>query len=112
MAEDKNEEGLEKIWLDLGRAKKQTYMAKPEDKTLCDQAEKLVNALWSTWMKKYVNLTKEEVNSPVSASEVMMSRAAFRIAMMYAEERMKNAKAEEVLAEFEKKLDDILVKVD
>ncbi len=112
MADDIKDDGLERLWLDLGRAKQQSYNVKKEDKSLCEKAEELVNNLWGAWMNKYVANTEEEVNSPVYNSEVMMSRVAFRLARLYLEERNKNSKMEEVLAGFEKKLDDIIVKVD
>ncbi len=66
------------------------------------EAEKLVNTLWNKWMLRFRN---------TSSSEEVMARVAFQFARLYAQVYRENIATGEYLADFEKKLDDIVVKI-
>jgi len=74
----------------------------PENEPVYRDAEKLVNGLWFKWMQLFKGkCTSEEV----------MARVAFQFARLYTEARNGNLEVESLLSEFEKKLDDIVVKM-
>ena len=66
------------------------------------EAEKLVNTLWNKWMLRFRN---------TSSSEEVMARVAFQFARLYAQVYRENMATSEYLADFEKKLDDIVIKI-
>lgn len=73
-----------------------------EDESTYREAEKMVNGLWLKWMQLFRGkCTSEEV----------MARVAFQFARLYTEARTANADVTSLLDEFEKKLDDMVIKM-
>ena len=73
-----------------------------DDEALYRESEKLVNTLWNKWMLRFRN---------TSSSEEVMARVAFQFARLYAQVYRENMATSEYLADFEKKLDDIVIKI-
>lgn len=72
------------------------------DESVYREAEKMVNGLWLKWMQLFRGkCTSEEV----------MARVAFQFARLYTEVRNANADVASLLDEFEKKLDDMVIKM-
>lgn len=72
------------------------------DESVYREAEKMVNGLWLKWMQLFRGkCTSEEV----------MARVAFQFARLYTEARNANADVASLLDEFEKKLDDMVIKM-
>ena len=65
------------------------------------KAEQSVNKLWGVWKTKFDKLSSEEV----------MARIAFQFARLYIEASTRNDEVNEILTNFEQKLNDIIVKV-
>lgn len=74
-----------------------------EQAELYHAAEDLVNNEWAQYDKRYgrTNISKTEI----------MSMVAFRFALLYLNGKESNEKVNGFLKEFEKKLDEIVVKV-
>lgn len=66
------------------------------------ESEQLVNTLWQKWMIRFRG---------TSSSEEVMARVAFQFARLYAQAYRDNVATNEFLADFEQKLDEIVIKV-
>lgn len=95
------DEDKKKIWICLGDIKDIPIYVKPSDMDRYKKAVDMVNKLWGSWKMKFVKQSSEEV----------MARVAFQFARLYLEANTRNAEVNEVLADFEQKLNDIIVKV-
>lgn len=74
----------------------------PDEEEQYREAEKLVNYLWNRWMEHFRN---------VASSNEVMARVAFQFARLYAQARKDNVATNEFLTDFERKLDEIVVKI-
>lgn len=97
MAEDEKQ----KIWICLGDVKNVPLSVRRSDIDVYRKAEQSVNKLWGAWKTKFDKLSSEEV----------MARIAFQFARLYIEANTRNDEVNEILADFEQKLNDIIVKV-
>lgn len=106
------EDNKKKIWVRLGNQKDVPISINPADENLYMLAVKALNELWASWRDKLPKFSDEEV----------MSRVAFQFAKLYVEacQRMneinkrnskQNTEINAMLADFEQKLNDILVTV-
>lgn len=75
---------------------------KPEDEASCRESEQLVNTLWNKYLIRFRN---------TSSSEEVMARVAFQFARLYTQTYRDNVAINEFLTDFEKKLDDIVIKI-
>lgn len=74
----------------------------PEDEPQYRETEKLVNTLWNKWMRRF---------RETSSSEEVMARVAFQFARLYAQAYRNNIATNEFLTDFEKQLDEIVIKI-
>lgn len=95
------EEEKQKIWICLGDVKNVPLSVRRSDIDVYRKAEQSVNKLWGAWKTKFDKLSSEEV----------MSRIAFQFARLYIEASTRNDEVNEILIDFEQKLNDIIVKV-
>lgn len=96
------EEKKQNISITIADLKPIPLQIKLEDEIVYRDAEKLVNGLWKKWMQVF--------KDSCSSNEVM-ARVAFQFARLYVEQRNANVKVEEFMAEFEKKLDEMVIKL-
>lgn len=73
-----------------------------KDEAQYRESELLVNTLWQKWTLRFRG---------ISSSEEVMARVAFQFARLYAQAYRENVATQEFLDDFEKKLDDIVVKI-
>lgn len=95
------EEEKQKIWICLGDVKNVPLSVRRSDIDVYRKAEQSVNKLWGAWKTKFDKLSSEEV----------MVRIAFQFARLYIEANTRNDEVNEILTDFEQKLNDIIVKV-
>jgi hypothetical protein len=95
------EEEKQKIWICLGDVKNVPLSVRRSDIDVYRKAEQSVNKLWGAWKTKFDKLSSEEV----------MARIAFQFARLYIEANTRNDEVNEILTDFEQKLNDIIVKV-
>ena len=95
------EEEKQKIWICLGDVKNVPLSVRRSDIDVYRKAEQSVNKLWGAWKTKFDKLSSEEV----------MARIAFQFARLYIEANTRNDEVNEILTQFEQKLNDIIVKV-
>lgn len=95
------EEEKQKIWICLGDVKNVPLSVRRSDIDVYRKAEQSVNKLWGAWKTKFDKLTSEEV----------MARIAFQFARLYVEASSRNDEVNDILIDFEQKLNDILVNV-
>lgn len=95
------EEEKQKIWICLGDVKNVPLSVRRSDIDVYRKAEQSVNKLWGAWKTKFDKLSSEEV----------MARIAFQFARLYVEASTRNDEVNEILTNFEQKLNDIIVKV-
>lgn len=95
------EEEKQKIWICLGDVKNVPLSVRRSDIDVYRKAEQSVNKLWGAWKTKFDKLSSEEV----------MARIAFQFARLYVEASTRNDEVNEVLMDFEQKLNEIIVKV-
>lgn len=95
------EEEKQKIWICLGDVKNVPLSVRRSDIDVYRKAEQSVNKLWGAWKTKFDKLSSEEV----------MARIAFQFARLYIEASTRNDEVNEILTNFEQKLNDIIVKV-
>ncbi len=93
------EEDKQKIWISLGDVKNVPLSIRRSDIEVYRKAEQSVNKLWGAWKTKFGNLSSEEV----------MARIAFQFARLYVEASSRNDEVNEILTEFEQRLNDIIV---
>jgi len=102
-----NEDKLN-IWVEIADVKPIGLNINPADEEVCRKAESLVNTLWQKWTIRFgESATPHEV----------LARVAFQFARLYADEYAKyadecakNAATNSFLTDFEKKLDELVVK--
>ncbi|MBQ7941143.1 MAG: cell division protein ZapA [Muribaculaceae bacterium] len=95
------EEEKQKIWICLGDVKNVPLSVRRSDIDVYRRAEQSVNKLWGAWKTKFDKLSSEEV----------MARIAFQFARLYVEASTRNDEVNDILMDFERKLNDIIVKV-
>lgn len=95
------EEDKQKIWICLGDVKNVPLSVKCSDIDVYHKAEQSVNKLWGAWKTKFDKLSSEEV----------MARIAFQFARLYVEASSRNEEVNEILINFEQRLNDIIVNV-
>ena len=95
------EDDKQKIWICLGDVKNVPLSVRQSDIDVYRKAEQSVNKLWGAWKTKFDKLSSEEV----------MARIAFQFARLYIEANTRNDEVNEILTDFEQKLNDIIVKV-
>ena len=95
------EEEKQKIWICLGDVKNVPLSVRRSDIDVYRKAEQSVNKLWGAWKTKFDKLSSEEV----------MARIAFQFARLYIEANTRNDEVNEILTDFEQKLNYIIVKV-
>ena len=95
------EEEKQKIWICLGDVKNVPLSVRRSDIDVYRKAEQSVNKLWGAWKTKFDKLSSEEV----------MARIAFQFARLYIDANTRNDDVNEILTDFEQKLNDIIVKV-
>ncbi len=74
----------------------------PKDEPLFRNAEKNVNNLWEKWMRSF---------GSSRSSEEVMAMVAFQFARLYLQSYEDNASVNKLLAAFEQRLDEIVIKV-
>jgi hypothetical protein len=75
----------------------------PRDKEeMYRTVERNVHTLWAKWMQKFEDMSSQKV----------LAMVAFRFAELYYEQDALNKESDSVLEDFEKRLDEILLKVD
>lgn len=97
MANDK-----QNIWLHLADTKAMPLSIDRADEATYREAEKLVNTLWERWMLRF---------SENSTSHEVLARVAFQFALRYLETFQDNNDVNDYLIEFERQLDEIVVKI-
>jgi len=90
-----------KIWIQLADVKPIPLSILPEEEVGYREAEKLVNALWNKWMKRFSDTN--------TSSQDVLARVAFQFARLYKEAYSENRSVNEFLTDFEKQLDDTIV---
>lgn len=95
------EEEKQKIWICLGDVKNVPLSVRRSDIDVYRKAEQSVNKLWGAWKTKFDKLSSEEV----------MARIAFQFARLYVEASTRNEEVNEILMDFEQRLNDIIVNV-
>ena len=95
------EEEKQKIWICLGDVKNVPLSVRRSDIDVYRKAEQSVNKLWGAWKTKFDRLSSEEV----------MARIAFQFARLYVEASTRNEEVNEILMDFEHRLNEIIVNV-
>ena len=90
------------IWLHLADTKAMPLSIDRADEATYREAEKLVNTLWERWMNRF---------SDSSTSHEVLARVAFQFARLYLESYQDNKSVNDYLTEFERQLDEIVVKI-
>lgn len=96
-----NEEKIN-IWIRIADLPAIALNVSPDDEAGCRESEKLVNTLWNKWMARF---------GESCSSQEVMARVAFQFARLYAQAYNQNVAVNDYLANFEKKLDEIVVKI-
>ena len=92
------------IWLQLADVNRPIALSvTADDEVASREAEKLVNTLWDTWMKRY---------GDQSSSHELLARVAFQFARLYWVAYQQSNEVNDFLADFEKKLDELVVNVE
>ena len=73
-----------------------------EDEPWYRETEKLVNTLWNRYMTRF---------RETSSSEEVMARVAFQFARLYGQAYRDNDATNKFLTDFEKQLDEIVIKI-
>ena len=73
-----------------------------DDEPIYRESEQLVNKLWNKWMARFKG---------TDSSEEVMAKVAFQFARLYAQAYNNNIATNEFLTDFEKQLDEIVLKV-
>lgn len=73
-----------------------------DDEALYRESEKLVNTLWNKWMARFKG---------TDSSEEVMAKVAFQFARLYSQAYRDNKATNELLTDFEKELDEIVIKI-
>lgn len=91
-----------KLWIHVADVKAIPLNINPEEENSYREAEKLVNTLWNKWSPLFKD---------TSSNEEVMARVAFQFARLYAQTYSDNVAVNDFLTDFEKKLDDIVIKI-
>ncbi|MBO4870611.1 MAG: cell division protein ZapA [Muribaculaceae bacterium] len=92
------------IWINLADVNQPIALSvTPEDEVASREAEKLVNTLWDTWMKRY---------GEKSSSHELLARVAFQFARLYWVAYQQTNEVNDYLAEFERQLDEVVVNIE
>lgn len=91
-----------KIWISIGEVKGMSLSIRRCDEEVFRKAADLVNQLWGKWKERF----KDTISS-----EELMARIAFQFARLFVEASSRNDEVNKVLSEFEKELNEIVVKV-
>ena len=97
-----NDTKIISITVSLADLKRIPMSIDPADEGECRKAEGLVNALWNQWISLF--------NGTATSQEVM-ARVAFQFARLYLQAYEENANVDDHLKAFEKKLDELVVKM-
>ncbi|HAP50908.1 MAG TPA: hypothetical protein DCQ56_06790 [Porphyromonadaceae bacterium] len=89
------------IWIQLADVKPIAVSVPAGEEASFRKAEELVNDLWNRWMKRF---------GENSTSHDVLARVAFQFARLFMDAYAQNKAVDDFLADFEKKLDDIVVK--
>ncbi|MBR1551564.1 MAG: cell division protein ZapA [Muribaculaceae bacterium] len=89
------------IWIQLADVKPIAVSIPAGEEASFRKAEDLVNDLWNRWMKRF---------GENSTSHDVLARVAFQFARLFMDAYAQNKAVDDFLADFEKKLDDIVVK--
>ncbi len=90
------------ITIRLSDAKPIPLSISPEDEPQYREAEKLVNTLWNKWRERFRD---------TDSNEEVMARVAFQFARLYAKAQRATDSTNDFLIDFEKKLDEIVIKI-
>ncbi len=90
------------IWIHLADTEAMPLSVERKDEGTYREAEKLVNTLWERWMRRF---------SDSSSSHEVLARVAFQFARLYLETYQDNKDVNDYLTEFERQLDEIVVKI-
>ncbi|MBP3737812.1 MAG: cell division protein ZapA [Muribaculaceae bacterium] len=92
------------IWIQLADVNQPIALSvTPSDEVASREAEKLVNTLWDTWMKRY---------GEKSSSHELLARVAFQFARLYWVAYQQSNEVNDYLADFERQLDELVVNVE
>ncbi|MBR3101469.1 MAG: cell division protein ZapA [Muribaculaceae bacterium] len=90
------------IWIQIADVKPIAVNVTPDEVPSFRKAEDLVNDLWNRWLKRF---------GENSTSHDVLARVAFQFARLYMEAYVQNKAVDDFLVDFEKKLDDLVIKV-
>ncbi|MCH4155869.1 MAG: cell division protein ZapA [Muribaculaceae bacterium] len=96
------EDNKQNIWIRIADVKKIPLSINRDDEETFRKAEDLVNRLYSKWLARF-----QDTSTP----HEVMARVAFQFARLYVEQSSQSEAVDSFLEEFEKKLDDIVVKI-
>lgn len=92
------------IWIQLADVNHPIALnVSSDDEVASREAEKLVNTLWDTWMKRY---------GDKSSSHELLARVAFQFARLYWVAYQQSNEVNDFLANFEQKLDELVVNIE
>lgn len=91
------------IWIQLADIDPMALSVSEADETIYREAEKMVNQLWDTWMKRY---------GEKSTSHELLARVAFQFARLYWVAYQQANEVNDQMADFERKLDELVVNLD
>ncbi len=91
------------IWIQLADIDPMALSVSEADETIYREAEKMVNQLWDTWMKRY---------GEKSTSHELLARVAFQFARLYWVAYQQATEVNDLMADFERKLDELVVNLD
>jgi len=95
-------ENKQNIWLELADVKPIALLIDPKDEQAYREAEKLVNTLWNKWRNRFGESTN---------SHEVLARVAFQFARLYMEAYSQNQAVNGFLTDFEKRLDELVIKM-
>lgn len=96
------DENKRNIWIRLADTQPISLSVNAADETTFQEAERLVNTLYEKWMLRFGgNSTPHDV----------LARVAFQFARLYLETYGENHAVNDYLTEFERQLDDLVVKL-
>ena len=97
-----NEQEKINIWIRIADLPAIPLSINRDDEPSYRETEKLVNTLWNKWSARF---------GETCSSQEVMARVAFQFARLYAQAYNQNVAVNDYLSNFEKKLDEIVVKI-
>ncbi len=97
-----NEQEKINIWIRIADLPAIPLSINRDDEPSYRETERLVKKLWDKWNAEF-----SEICSPLE----VMARVAFQFALLYAQEYNRNVAVNDFLTTFEKKLDEVVVKI-